>query len=106
MRFDLDGNEDCLSSLSYGERSFELSCFIPDGYSWEQVNYGQGEGQVLINGNEWGFYFGDNGVLSVVLHDGSVPLSDGIIFIKSVVQKVFQEYSESVDIKIVGDTLE
>src|SRR4051812_42363308 len=43
--------------FEFGPRGAELGCYIPAGTSWVQRNYGQGEGQVEINGREWGFYW-------------------------------------------------
>ena len=76
--------------MSHNERSFEiycvgtewpkmeklqhpqLSCFFPDDSVCEQLEYGQGEGQILIDGIEWGFYYNSRGNLDVVLHENRI----------------------------------
>jgi hypothetical protein len=55
------------------EHGRELSIFFPAGHRCQQVNYGQGEGQVLIDDNMWGFYWAPEGSLEVVLHDTELP---------------------------------
>lgn len=53
----------------------ELAYFIPDHLEWTQLNYGQGEGQALIAGAEFGFYFPGGEGVAVRLHRGE--LEDG-----------------------------
>ena len=72
MRFDLLEKNGFVPNLEYGNEGQEHSCFIPDGIPWLQLSYGQGEGQVSILDCEWGFYYGDNKVISIELHDGTV----------------------------------
>ncbi|MCP3101814.1 hypothetical protein LZ198_23335 [Myxococcus sp. K15C18031901] len=59
-----------LASLDLGEWPTPLSVFFPEGSRCEQLNYGQGEGQVDIDGEEWGFYWSPHGSLRVVRHEG------------------------------------
>jgi len=56
---------------------------------WRQLNYGQGEGQVLIDGCEWGFYwFGVDAEFVIMLHDGEISLTKAVEFVQSVAQLV------------------
>jgi hypothetical protein len=71
-----------------GPRGVELSCYIPDGVLWTQINYGQAEGQVLIDGREWGFYWHGPQELSVVLHDGVIDAEAALKFVHAVAEKV------------------
>lgn len=50
----------------------DLSLFCPAGYACEQLDCRNGEGQVLIDGNEWGFYYKYSNALTVVLHEGNL----------------------------------
>jgi len=102
MRFDLKEADGYLPDLIYGEQGNELSCFLPDDVKWEQVNYGQGEGQVMIDSCEWGFYYVDDDTISIVLHSGNMPLSDASKFIKNVCKKVFGDKDNSVTISVTG----
>jgi hypothetical protein len=38
-----------------GPTGRELSCYLPARSNWQQLNYGQGEGQVMVENCEWGF---------------------------------------------------
>ena len=102
MKIDLRELNGFVPDLDYGNAGNELSCFIPDGFEWKQVNYGQGEGQVMINGCEWGFYYGDNDVVSVVLHSGKVPLQETLSFINGVVCKIYGSKADSVSVNVTG----
>lgn len=68
----------------------ELSCYIPDDLPWKQINFGQGEGQADIAGNEWGFYHGppDSGELHVVLHSGDLDPPDAVAFVNAIAMKL------------------
>ena len=91
MRFAIRPVDGTLPELSYGARGSELGCFVPNGVSWSQLNYGQGEGQVEIEGCEWGFYYGDPGQLSVILHAGEVSLERATSFVHEVAVRVLGE---------------
>jgi hypothetical protein len=106
MQFEIKERSGYLPELQYGCTGYELSCFIPDSYEWKQINYGQGEGQVLIDFCEWGFYYTDNDSLIVVLHEGVILLNEAVKFIELVVKKVFTEKSGNVDVLLVGDSKE
>jgi hypothetical protein len=74
--------------LALGSRGEELSCYIPADVRWQQLNYGQWEGQVEIDGCEWGFYWTDSKTFEVILHAGGVKLNDAIQFVRKVAKKV------------------
>lgn len=50
----------------------ELSPLLPRSRLCRQLHYGQGEGQGLIDGCEWGFYFDGDWNLRMVLEAGSL----------------------------------
>ncbi len=102
MYFVLRGKNVSFPELDYGLPGRELECFIPDGFDWEQENYGQGEGQVAVGGCSWGFFISDGGDLSVHLHDGTTSLEDAFRFVKGVRAKVFGERGEDVEIFLIG----
>ncbi len=101
MKFELKEKNGFIPNLVYGNKGSELACFIPDGVPWTQANYGQGEGQVIIENNEWGFYFGDDAI-SVVLHEGSLPFKEAYEFVSSVSEKIFLDRKKDVSINLVG----
>ena len=88
MRFLIRPTTGALPDLPLGPPGRELGCYLPPDVEWRQVNYGQGEGQVLIAGREWGFYQAEGGALSVVLHAGTVAAADGLAFALQVAEVV------------------
>jgi hypothetical protein len=101
VRFDLKNKNGLETELKYGDRGRELSCFMPDDSQWEQINYGQGEGQLLVNGCEWGFYYTDDNSISVVLHKGSLSRSEAEAFVDAVKLKIYGADSVNVEVKFV-----
>lgn len=74
--------------LEYGPSGSELSCFIPTGTTWKQLNYGQGEGQVEISGCEWGFYYTDeSNALAIYLHVGECPAHEAFDLVRRIAEK-------------------
>jgi Zn-finger nucleic acid-binding protein len=73
--------------FNLGPVGSELSCYVPDGISWQQLNYGQREGQVEVDGCEWGFYL-DRGELHVCLEVGEMPVAKAIQFVDAVAAKI------------------
>ncbi len=102
MRFELKEENGFIPDFECETPGRELSCFIPDGYLWEQINYGQGEGQVVINNCEWGFYYSDDNAISIVLHTGTITVEEGLQFVSAVKEKIFGENCNSVKTLIVA----
>ena len=101
MKFELVDREGFIPELTYGEPGREMQCFVPDGYEWQQTNYEQGEGQVLINGHRWGFYYAQEGI-SIVLESGVVTIGEATTFVQAVKEKIYGEKSREVQIVLVG----
>lgn len=76
MRFVIKVQGDKFPYPKLGPRGAELVGYVPPGIAWQQLNYGQGEGQVEIAGCEWGFYHSGDGELSVHLHAGRCSAKD------------------------------
>lgn len=74
--------------VQLGPEGRELACYVPDGIQWRQLNYGQGEGQVDIDGREWGFYWDGPTEMAVLLHDKAVDLEAAVDFVRRVAKKV------------------
>jgi hypothetical protein len=70
--------------LTFGPVGSELSTYLPATIEWKQLNYGQGEGQVLIAGCEWGLYWYNSTDLALVLHSGEVDLSTAVELARSI----------------------
>jgi hypothetical protein len=71
-----------------GPRGRELRCFIPDELPWVQLNYGQGEGQVMINNCQWGFYWQSPNELAICLESGEVDRKFAYQFVLAVAKKL------------------
>lgn len=80
MVFELGDGDSNWDDLDYSG-SPKLSVFFPPGSDCKELNYGQGEGQVLIDGHEWGFYYGDQGHLLAVLHDGDLSVEEASLVV-------------------------
>jgi hypothetical protein len=80
MRFRIRPVGGQLPDIPLGPPGRELGCYLPTSVAWRQLNYGQGEGQVEVEGREWGLYQTGDGGLAVVLHSGEVSAADGLAF--------------------------
>ena len=101
MIFRLREENGFLPDLVYGDRGRELRCFIPIEYSWKQLNYGQGEGQVLINGSEWGFYYSSYETIDVILHDQATSQKEALQFAHRVCEHVYKDRYKNVVIEVI-----
>ncbi len=88
MRFLIRSRGGSLPDRSLGPTGRELACYLPPEVKWRQVNYGQGEGQVEVDGREWGFYQDGTGALAVELHFGRMSAADGLAFVRRVAEVV------------------
>ena len=84
MAFLIRFTDGACANLPIGPRGSELLCYIPPGTHWRQINYGQGEGQVEIDGREWGFYWHTASELAVVLHSGEIDPERALAFAREV----------------------
>lgn len=89
MKFKISPKDGVFPPITYGDPGRELDFFVPDSVNWTQLNFGQGEGQVLVNACEWGFYFTDDHSMELVLHHGEAGRNDCLGFADKVGQKVF-----------------
>lgn len=88
-------------SLDYGGPP-ELSVFFPAGSDCRQLNYGQGEGQVLIDGHEWGVYYNDRGNLDVVLHSGDLSIEDAQLVVSRICAQLSKRLGVAVQFSLTS----
>lgn len=100
MRFDIIGKDSSVSEPPNGPQGRELSYFIPDDIEWQQLNYGQGEGQARIFGCEWGFYFARDRAVTIMVHAGAVDAELALTFAKRVAAHLFG--SGRFEVRLVG----
>ncbi|MCY1041903.1 hypothetical protein OV208_11315 [Corallococcus sp. bb12-1] len=79
-----------------------LSVFFPEGADCEQLNHGQGEGQVLIDGHEWGFYYNDRVHLDVVLHDGGLSVEAARQVVSRICARLTQRLGTAVRFEMIA----
>jgi hypothetical protein len=64
---------------------------MPVGTHWTQIGYGQGEGQVEVDGCEWGIYWNRQDEMSMTLHRGRVEAESALAFVREVVRRITLE---------------
>ena len=74
--------------IPMGPPGRQLGCYLPAGVEWQQLNYGQGEGQFEFAGQEWGIYQTVGGGLVLVLEFGRLAVEDGMAFARQVAETV------------------
>lgn len=89
--------------IRLGPQGSELSCYVPSGVSWKQINYGQSEGQVEIEGREWGFYWQGPREFAVILHDGEIDAAKALTFVRAIAEKL-SNGQISFKIVLAGDS--
>jgi len=102
MHFHIAADRQNFPTLIYGQAGRELSAFIPDSVIWSQLNYGQGEGQVLYLGCEWGFYVNEAGI-DIHIHNGCTSLENSLSFVHLVQEHVFTRHGISSNISLEAD---
>ena len=103
MKFELVDRQGYIPDLVYGEAGQELSCFVPEQYQWKQVNYDNGEVDVLIDGHIWRFFFVQEGI-GVKLIDGVVSFKEADSFVRDVKEKIWGAKNQEVQMLIAGTT--
>jgi hypothetical protein len=88
MRVEVRPIGEAFPNFPLGTTGEELACYIPPGIVWRQLGYGQGEGQVEIDGAEWGIYWSREGELSLILHSGRVELEAALTFVRGVASRI------------------
>lgn len=101
MKFELVDRQGYIPDLVYGEAGKELTCFVPDHLTWSQVNYDNGEGDVLIDGHIWRFFFAQEGI-GIKLMDGIVTFKEAEIFLTAVKEKIWGTQNQQVQMFIAG----
>lgn len=104
MRFYIRALGEPFPNFPLGPVGEELACYIPPGIRWQQLNYGQGEGQVEIDGAEWGIYRSSESELSLILHTGRVELEAGFAFLRGVAS-VITMGKVDFEISFVGEEI-
>lgn len=92
MRIELLGYNGGLQSLR------DLETIIPKNRSGEALNFGQGEGQVAIDGTVWGIYCGKQGNYFIQYEEGSLSPAEFNAFMKDLVDHLIVSFTPNVTI--------
>ncbi|RDL45260.1 hypothetical protein DN730_06515 [Marinomonas piezotolerans] len=101
MKFGLVDRQGYVPDMKYGEAGQELSCFVPSGYTFKQVSYVNGEGEVLVDGHTWRFFFTQEGI-GAELMTGIVTLKEAETFLSAVKSHIWGDSHQQVQIFISG----
>lgn len=88
--------------LTYGEKGREFSCLLTNDMEWQQINYGQGEGQFSLLNCEWGIYYDEGENLILELHEGEINCSDALNLASSIKGKIEKDYGVKLDMLFIG----
>jgi hypothetical protein len=85
-----------ISSLS------DLRKIIPHTTSGRALNYGQGEGQIEINGTIWGMYCGDREHYLLQYEEGLEDWSDFKMLLQQIMEQIQSEFGPGLKFIIEG----
>ncbi len=89
------------------EMSHQLRPFVPDGPDCEQINFGQGEGQIRIGEAIWGIYLWDGcDIYELVLEEGELGLEDFARDLKRIRDAVSRFFRITASITVKGRSLD
>ena len=74
--------------IASDRRGYQLESFIPEGYDWQQMGYGKGEGQIVVLNCEWGVYYASATKIVLELHSGSISIQQALNFIAAFIDHV------------------
>lgn len=101
MKFGLVDRQGYVPDMNYGESGQELSCFVPADYSFEQVSYANGEGEVKVDGHVWRFFFTQEGI-GAELMAGIVTLHEAQKFLQDVKSHIWGDKHQQVQVFLSG----
>ena len=80
----------------------DLAKAIPTGMPGQPLNYGQGEGQVEIDGTVWGFYIDEEQKYHMAFEEGVVEWVKIQDLVSEIVEALSQNFSTSISVQAVG----
>lgn len=80
----------------------QLHWLFPPDLPCEQLNYGQGEGQALLDGAEWGFYYDRSGDLDVVMHSGELALERAAKVVELICEQMERHLGVAFQFELCG----
>ena len=88
--------------LYYNVSRDQLNPFIPTSLPAEQINYGQGEGQIQIEDCVWGIYFDGENAYRVQFEEGVLSPKDFVRQLESIQLAAESYFHVSLKLQICG----
>lgn len=83
----------------------DLALFIPDHLDGKVLNYGQGEGQIEIEGTVWGLYVNNENFYYFTLEEGFISWDKFTALVDSILVKVNSEFGVNFSLAVEGPVL-
>ena len=80
----------------------DLAKAIPIGFQGKPINYGQGEGQVEIDGTVWGFYLNSDGSYYMVFEEGVVGWVKIDALVHGIINALTKKFGEKISVTAEG----
>jgi len=84
------------------ETLVDLNRLIPEGIDGKILNYGQGEGQVLIGESVWGIYAKSENESVLQYENGLIDFFTLLALTSKIMDKLRREFSSDLEFKIEG----
>lgn len=89
------------ANISFNKKD-ELLRVIPCNMDGKALNYGQGEGQVEIEGVVFGFYLNNENIYYMQFEEGVIDWKDLVELIKAIVLKIEKEFNSNIKLIAEG----
>ena len=80
----------------------DLALFIPDHLNGKVLNYGQGEGQVEIEGTVWGLYVNTDNNYYFTFEEGFISWERFTSLVDEILAKLNQEFGVNFSLAVEG----
>lgn len=84
------------------ESKVDLNRIIPEGIDGHALNFGQGEGQVLIDNSVWGIYYADNDNCILQYEEGLIEFLPLLALTTRIIDKLKREFNQNLVFQIQG----
>ncbi len=80
----------------------DLSRVLPSAVASEVLNYGQGEGQIQIDGTVWGLYVNGPDSYRLCFEEGQCSIPAFQRFVSMFIEKITAEFGAGIQFNIQG----